>query len=1255
MTEVALINGRYRRQREIGGGQGTIWKAHDERLERPVALKVRPAGPEADEDALLEEARLLTHLRHPNLPAFLHEFVEDGHHYIVMEWIEGADLQRLLDQESEGLPSADVLHYLDDAASALDYLHAQDPAVVHCDVKPSNLVRAADGRVVLVDFGASAAPGRPRTASARTPGYAAPELAVVPDPTPAADVYGLAATAQTLFTGASPLEERSSGGIPVSAVAGVERILAQGLSLTPSARQRSARELLRHLRDALDPGLPALLVTLLLTDLPADSRARLSTDDGERAVTHYLDLLTHSVQRHGGRIAENALRDDGRLTGFARPTDALEAAVAILRETAEADPLDPVLPVRLTLHTDEEIEPRGTAYRGPALERLERLHATNPPGGYALVSQSCYGLVRDRLPHGTSLHDLGMIHTGPERGQHIFLLVVDGHPKRPPQLPAIVGKTNLGLPRSQFVGRQREIADLRLCLTESRLVTVTGSGGVGKTTLARAVATSLVDDFADGVWVVELGPIEEPTLVANEVARTLGRREGSAGLFTTRDSAEGAASDLLFVRRLAESLHDRELLLVLDNCEHLLEACAELAGALLDTCPNLRIMCTSRQLLNMGAERVYRLPPMALPPTGADVSLQQIEASDAVRLFLDRAEQKGWDQALGQEDLRLVLEICRQVEGIPQCIDLAAGWTRMLSLTQILDQLADQLGLLGAAGRRRPAGRQGTVREMIGRSHALLSQPARMLLRRLSVFRSGFGLEAAQQVAGGDELEPYEVLELLASLVDKSLVEVDRARVETRYRLLETTRQYAAEQLAAAGEQTSVRARHRAWLMELVERSEPHLVGPDQVEWLDRLEVEHDNLRAALEPGPGDNPAERARLAAALGQFWLVRGFLSEGRAQLARVLSVTEGLEDPVRVKALAVAGNLAVFAGDLQEAQRAAEAALAMARRQGDREHESWARRTLGLVAIGRADLTPGRRNLEQSYAISSADGDGWATVFAIVRLGGLAELTGDFVEASRRYAESLERHRELGHLWGEAWSLYWLGRLRGYQGQFDEGDELLAAGLELSRQVASPQHVVLILHALGDAARRRGDPATAEEHLRAALEAAGTLDGRTSRSLCLISLAALDVDREDLTSARSWLAHHDLREPGLPKQVRASLLVVRGRLARATGHRDEAARLHAEALHLVHQLRDHRRVTEQLELVAAAVAEARPEHAVTLLGAASALRERMDAPPPPIYAVELARVERRLRDTLSQDWERGRQMAAAAAVALATAAPA
>ncbi|MGH2389011.1 MAG: ATP-binding protein, partial [Chloroflexota bacterium] len=498
----------------------------------------------------------------------------------------------------------------------------------------------------------------------------------------------------------------------------------------------------------------------------------------------------------------------------------------------------------------------------------------------------------------------------------------------PPPRHALNPRHNLPRALSSLVGREAERREVPALLGEARLVTLTGSGGVGKTRLALAVAGELVDHYPDGVWLVELAAQAEPVLVPGAVAAALDVREEPGRLLTAT---------------LQDSLRDRRLLLVLDNCEHLVAACADLAAALLRACPGLRILATSREGLQVSGECLWRVPSLTVPDPGHPLPPELTGSYEAVRLFVARARERRSDFTLNSQNARAVAEICARLDGIPLAIELAAARVGSLAVEGVAARLDDRFRLL-TGGPRTALPRQRTLRAALVWSYDLLSEQEQVLLDSLSVFVGGWTLQAAEAVCGvggaeGERLGgsadlpdvgTWEVLDLLDRLVNKSLVQAEeRAGGEVRYALLETVRQYGQERLSAAGDAEATRRRHLAYFLALAEEAAPRLTDPEQGVWLGRLEADHDNLRAALGWARDSGVAEPAlRLAAALWRFWATRGYLSEGRGWLEAVLADSEQRWPTARAMALNGSGILAHHQGEYGRAETLHEESLALRR---------------------------------------------------------------------------------------------------------------------------------------------------------------------------------------------------------------------------------------------------------------------------------------------------------------------------------------
>ena len=627
---------------------------------------------------------------------------------------------------------------------------------------------------------------------------------------------------------------------------------------------------------------------------------------------------------------------------------------------------------------------------------------------------------------------------------------------------AVPPPTNLMSELTSFVGREQELSDVSALLRTSRLVSLTGVGGSGKTRLAQQVGIRAAATFAQGVWFVDLSSVTNPELVPGVVARSL-------------DVPEKAVETI--AHALTEWLRDRHLLLILDNCEHVIDACATLATSLLRAAPALRILATSREALNVPGEAVWLVPPLQLPPESDTLASKDMLAFDALRLFSERAAAVTSFQ-LTPGNVTTVAEICRRLDGVPLAIELAAARVKVLSVDQIRERLRDRFRLL-AGDRRGSVARQRTLEAAVDWSYDLLTGTERLLLARLSVFLGGWTLEAAEEVCVGGPIGDGDVLELLTRLVDKSLVIVDGVSDgDRRYRLLETIRQYAQNRLIELGGAKAASHAHFTYFLILARRAEPKIVGADQVVWLDVLEQEHDNLRTAIEAGLADPDRHRDALALAtsLWWFWTKRGYLTEGRQRLERALEITQQAPDDLRARALVGVVHLASFQGDAEAARTMTVRALAAARKADDLWSEAYA---LAFTAVQEAERGEFTHSRQLSLEARAAAGRCAPTSrfqplgLATRGLAYSALQAGELDQAGRTFEETIAFLREAGETWALGIILSDLASLRVIQGRLDEADVCANEALACCRSLRDRRGVGWCLQSLAmiDTAGGRG----------------------------------------------------------------------------------------------------------------------------------------------------------------------------------------
>jgi predicted ATPase/class 3 adenylate cyclase/DNA-binding CsgD family transcriptional regulator len=1004
--------------------------------------------------------------------------------------------------------------------------------------------------------------------------------------------------------------------------------------------------------------LPTGTVTLLLADVEGSTRlwetqAAVMT----AAIARFNQVVCDVVAAYDGVRPVEQGEGDSFVAAFARASDAVAAALEMQRA-----PLAPIR-LRIGVHTGEvQLRDEGN-YAGPTINRTARLRDL-AHGGQTVLSGATEDMVVDRLPAGAWLTDLGThpLRDLPRPERVVQLCHPDLRDDFPPLRTAkAVVSHNLPVQLTSFVGRGAQMTNLEKLLVDNRLVTLTGAGGAGKTRLAVEIAARIAAEFGDSVWYVDLAPITHPGLVPVAVARALGLPDQPGR--STMDTL------LRFVR-------DRQMLVVLDNCEHLLDASAELVVALLGAAPGLTVLATSREPIGVAGEVSWRVPSLSL-------------ADEAIELFIDRARRARPDFAVEDDNAPAVGEICRRLDGMPLAIELAAARVRALSVAEILEGLRDRFRLL-TGGARTAVRRQQTLRASVDWSHALLTEPERVVFRRLAVFLGGFDLDAAQAVAGSGDVERYQVLDLLTLLVDKSLVVAENSGGRTRYRLLETVRQYALEKLAESGEADAIRSRHRDYYTGLAGLLDAP-ADRDYERLIEQAESEIANLRAAFLWSRENSEVELAlALASSLQPLWQARGRIREGLAGFDAALALAAphpGVAAAVRARALADRAMLAIWVGDADSLSQAQQA-LAIAREVDDPALLALALTACGLVAaLVSAELAGSY--LVEAIGLARDLDDRWRLSQILTWQATAANYAGDPVATRAPAEEGRDLAEAIGDRYGSRQCRFCLGFAQAYRG------DLSGAAAQLGELVAEAQaaHDRLLeassLALLGVVRAYQGDPGAARAAADAALEAAAELGGFFA-GMGYTALAAAALAAGDAATARDAIEAmpnlgvlpQTLAVRGMYRAVAAlaggdlvaarreadeavtmgtgyylsAALLARAKVAIAQGQPEQGERDAHDALACAAELEAYQHIPDILECLGTLADHAGSHReAARLFGAAHGIRQRMGAVRYKVWDASHEASVAALRDAMGEQdfdsaWAEGAALSTEVAIAYA-----
>lgn len=961
--------------------------------------------------------------------------------------------------------------------------------------------------------------------------------------------------------------------------------------------------------------LPTGTVTLFFSDI--EGSTRLLQQLGEcyaDVLAECRHLLRQLFVQCNGREVDT--QGDAFFVAFARASDAVGAAAAIQRVLAEHTwPEGISVRVRIGLHTGEPMLTTD-GYIGMDVHHAARIMSAGH-GGQILLSPTTHQLVEQHLPAGTSLQDLGEHRLKDlQRPNHLFQLSLQGLPTDFPPLKTLdTHPNNLPIQPTPFIGREKEVAAVTQLLRrpDVRLVTLSGPGGVGKTRLALHVAAELCDDFTDGVFVVALAPLTAPQQVLSAITQTLGISE---------------SSDLPLFSLLEAALKGKQLLLLLDNFEQVVDAAVMLAD-LLAACPRLKVVVTSRMGLHVRAEHEFVVPPLSVPTLKHLPDVRTLSHYEAVALFIERAQATKPDFSVTNANAPAVAAICAHLDGLPLAIELGAARVKHFSPHTLLARLEQGLSVLSGGARDLPA-RQRTLSGAIAWSYDLLSSEEQKLFRHLAVFVDGWNLEAAEALCMARGGLSADMLEGMASLVDKSLLrQEEQAAGETRFWMLQTLREFGLQQLTKSGELEATRQAHAEYYLQLAEEAQPSLQTTEQGRWMARLEQEHENLRAALSwllaqaRGGGEQNKqhkERAlRFCTALSWFWSIRGYSREGQHFLEQALAHRENVAAPLRAKALYMAADLAFLLDDPERTKKLSGESLQLCRELGDKVGMADA-----LLLLGTSDWARGRyilawSQLEEAASLYQEMGEHWKRGRCLTQLARISTLQGEYDEALGLLEQSMALYRTLGDKERLGWVFYLQARLLFLSGRDPAAaSRLTEQSLTLLQEINNPWERAYPLVLLGQLTLQQGEQAQARDLLeesRISFKQAGDQAGMAEALIGLASVAAMQGD---------FVAARDLYQ---------------------------------ESFLILQRIQYQELIPPCLEGLATVVAAQGELVCVAhLWGAAEALREAIGTPLPPVYRPGYQQAVADARNQLGEEdfattWVQGRSMSPAQAMVVRT----
>jgi predicted ATPase/class 3 adenylate cyclase/tetratricopeptide (TPR) repeat protein len=850
-------------------------------------------------------------------------------------------------------------------------------------------------------------------------------------------------------------------------------------------------------------------ITFLFTDIEGNAELWEQHPEAMKvAVERYNAILHQAVESHHGDIFKMA-GDATFYTAFTSAPQAVLAALdaqrALHTEAPETAKGGPVIRVRMALHTGAER--RDGDYFGQTFNRTARLLSSGH-GGQTLLSAATQALVLAHLPQGVTLRDMGERSIkGLAQPERTYQLLSPDLPADFPPLKTLeTFRTNLPVPPTSFIGREQEIAAIKRLMAAHRLTILVGTGGSGKTRLSLQVAADLLDSFPDGIWFVELAPLADPALVPQTVANTLGLHED-------------ASRPILDT--LTTYLRPKTTLLILDNCEHVIGAAAELAGSLLQACPNLSLLVSSRQAFDISGESIFHVPALSIPDPNIAYAVTALMDFESVRLFLDRAQTVAPGFALNNDNARFIAQICARLDGIPLAIELVAAHVKMLGMEQITEHLTDLFKLLTDESRG-ALPRQQTLRAMINWSYDLLPEPDRALLRQMSVFAGGCTLDAAEAVCVPLGTKGGDVLELLSQLANKSLVVIDDGAGEARYRLLENVLHYAREKLFETGEYSAARERHLKYFLGLAERAELELVRPHVVEWIQRLEIELDNIRAALKWSlTSQAPELGLRLANALLWFWAEGGYVRDGYDWLTELLNHPQAQSHTrARARALGVMGFFLALGDFGKDARPILEESLALYRELGDKSGIAHGLLYEGIFIFREHNAKQGTKLILESLEIYRELEHKLGIFAALAYLGSII-YENDYPRARADLVEALEICYEIEYLSGIARSLSSLGHLALRHGDYPAAHRWLEEALTTQRQLGKGRYAIYTLSHLGELTSREGDYTQAQTYYKECLALIDQTGGlSTMAGWILVKFGHAAIWQGNVVSARNFL---------------------------------------------------------------------------------------------------------------------------------------